>query len=137
MAPTNLHSLVKRDTNGGMDTGAIVGIVIGVIVAVLLIIWAIRSLSGANKKPVEVVAPPPGGTYNDAYYAPRRSRSRSRHSHHHHHSGHHHHHNHRSSSRRHSRSPVVIEKPATAYVYPGDARRSRSRSQGKYYTSYQ
>jgi hypothetical protein len=83
--------------------------------------------------------------------SPRRSRSRSvsqgRHVHHYHHSSHHHHGGggRRHSSRRRSSTPrpVVLEekyavprRPSATYVYPpAEGRRSRSRSQGRYYVS--
>ena len=135
---TTVISGINTDNGGGnknsnLDTGAIVGIVIGVVVAIILIIWAIRSLSGNTKKQ----APPHSdrqGWYDDTH-APRqhRHRSRSHHSHHHH-------------SRSRTPRPVVIEKdhyipaqPPAAYVYPENARRSRSqrrrsRSQSHYDT---
>lgn len=127
--------------NNGLDSGAIVGIVLGTIAGILLLWWIIRSCS----KPRPARDAPDRrreGWYDEP--APRRSRSRS--GSRHYHSSHGHHHRHRSSSRRRSSSrPVVLEEKVaygvvqpTPVYYAGGAsagRRSRSRSQGRYYAA--
>lgn len=136
-------------TNPGLDGGAIAGIVIGTVVGILLLWWIIRSCTRPRD------APDPGrqGWYDDTVPPAVRARSRSRSAgrHHHHHYDHHHHHaSRRSGSRHHSRRrsstprPVMVEehyagapvRPAPAYyAAPAEGRRSRSRSQGRYYVS--
>jgi hypothetical protein len=124
--------------------------VIGTIVGILLIWWIIRACTqprapdASRQGWYDDTVPPPS--------SPRRSRSRSvsqgRHHHHYHHSSHHHHGGGRRHSRRRSSTPrpVVLEekvggyavprRPSATYVYPpAEGRRSRSRSQGRYYVS--
>ncbi|KAK3306004.1 uncharacterized protein B0T15DRAFT_215945 [Chaetomium strumarium] len=134
-------------SGSGLDGGAIAGIVIGTIVGILLLWWVIKSCTG----PREPRGPDANrqGWYDDTTEPAPRRRSRSRSTHrHHHHSSHRRHSRHHSSSRRRSTSrPVVYEEkvgyavpraPPATYAYPPAAqevRRSRSRSQGRYYVS--
>ncbi|KAK4039190.1 hypothetical protein C8A01DRAFT_47325 [Parachaetomium inaequale] len=134
-------------SNSGLDGGAIAGIVIGTIVGILLIWWIIRACTQPKQPDASRQ-----GWYDDTAPPPRGSRSRSRSAsyggggyHHHRHHGHHH-----SARRSHSRRrsstprPVVLEekyaavgvprRPSATYAYaPAEGRRSRSRSQGRYY----
>ncbi|KAH6623343.1 hypothetical protein F5144DRAFT_358659 [Chaetomium tenue] len=140
-------------TNPGLDGGAIAGIVIGTVVGLLLLWWIIRS---CTRRPLDGPDPGRQGWYDDTLPPAVRARSRSRSTgrHHHHHPYDHHHHHHasrRSGSRHHSRRrsstprPVMVEeryaavpvRPAAAYyaAAPAEGRRSRSRSQGRYYVS--
>ncbi|KAL2167534.1 hypothetical protein VTG60DRAFT_1120 [Thermothelomyces hinnuleus] len=135
-------------SGSSLNGGAIVGIVIGSIVGILLLWWIIRACAkprspdSSRQGWYDDTAPPMPAPL------PRSSRSRSRsadygrHQHHHRHR----HSSRRSGSRHHSRRrsstprPVVIEekyaprRPSATYVYPPvEGRRSRSRSQGRYY----
>ncbi|KAH6847710.1 hypothetical protein B0I37DRAFT_150393 [Chaetomium sp. MPI-CAGE-AT-0009] len=129
--------------NSGLDGGAIAGIVIGTVVGLLLLWWIIRACMQPRGRP----DPGRQGWYDDTVPPPRsrsRSRSAGRHHHHHHHSP-----PRRSGSRHHSRRrsstprPVMVEehytavpvRPAAAYYATTEGRRSRSRSQGRYYVS--
>lgn len=146
--------IIQSDTttgsssNSGLDGGAIAGIVIGSVVGILLIWWIIRACTQPRGRAALGPDASRQGWYDDTTMPPPRSRSRSvsheRRSHHHHH-----HDGRRSSSRHHSRRrsstsrPVVLEekyaaprRPSATYVYaPAEGRRSRSRSQGRYYVS--
>jgi len=131
-------------SDSGLSGGAIAGIVIGTVVGILLILWVIRACT----QPRGGGGPDASrqGWYDDTTGPRPRSRSRSvdyagagggRHHHHHHHHSARHHGRRRSSTPR----PVVIEekyprRPSATYVYPpAEGRRSRSRSQGRYYVS--
>ncbi|KAL2141544.1 hypothetical protein VTI28DRAFT_2244 [Corynascus sepedonium] len=150
--PGDSSSGDSGSSGSSLDGGAIAGIVIGTVVGILLLWWIIRACTqprtpdASRQGWYDDTAPPPPVPRSGS-----RSRSRSAdygRSHHHHH--HHHHSSRRSGSRHHHHGgrrsstprPVIIEekyaprRPSATYAYPpAEGRRSRSRSQGRYYVS--